>query len=595
MESIKRLFDILLFHQSNYLPKEDVLAGKEEGKWKKYSIEQYIEIVNDLSYGLLKMGVQKGDNIATITPNRPEWNFVDMAILQIGAVHVPIYPTISESDYKYILAHAEIKFVFINGQDIYRKIEHIVPEIPSIKSVYSFKDCLGVSHYAEIIKLGKENPSAEQLQKIKDSIDESDIATIIYTSGTTGNPKGVMLSHINIISNIKSCSHIPPIGQEGKALSYLPLCHVYERMLTYLWQYVGISVYYAESIATIADNMREIKPDAMTTVPRLLEKIYDKIFSTGKKLKGFKRFVFFWALRIALRYELNGANGWYYELKRSIADKLVYSKWREAVGSNMKVIVSGGAALQPRLLRVFWAARIPVLEGYGLTETSPVISVNTFVEGSIKFGTVGSAIASVEVKFAEDGEILCKGPGVMKGYFKEPELTNEAIDADGWFHTGDIGTMVDDNLLKITGRKKAIFKTSMGKYISPELLENKLKESVFIDNVLVIGEHQKFAAALIVPDFQFLRAYCLHKGIEAKTNEQMINHPQIIKRFRKEVAKFNKKFGTYEQIKKFELIDHEWNIDTGELTGSLKLRRNIISERYKMMIDKIFAVASDEE
>ena len=595
MESVKRLFDILPFHQSHYLPKEDVLAGKEEGKWKKYSIDKYIEIVNDLSSGLLKLGVEKGDNIATITPNRPEWNFVDMALLQIGAVHVPIYPTISESDYKYILAHAEIKFVFINGQDIYRKIEHIVPDITSLKGVYSFKECVGVNPYTDVLKLGKENPVPERVQQLKDSIDEHDLATIIYTSGTTGNPKGVMLSHANIITNMMSCSHIPPIGQEGKALSYLPLCHVYERMLTYLWQYVGISVYYAESIATIADNMREIKPEAMTTVPRLLEKIYDKIFSTGKKLKGFKRFVFFWALRIALRYKLNGANGWYYEMKRSIADKLVYSKWREAVGGNLKVMVSGGAALQPRLLKVFWAARIPVLEGYGLTETSPVISVNTFVEGTIKFGTVGPAIASAEVMIADDGEILSKGTGVMLGYYKEPDLTNEAIDAQGWFHTGDIGTIVEGNLLMITGRKKAIFKTSMGKYISPELLENKLKESIFIDNVLVVGENQKFAAAIIVPDFQFLKAYCAHKGIDAKTNEQMVNHPQIIKRIRKEVDKFNKKFGAYEQIKKFELIDHEWTIDSGELTGSLKLRRNVIAERYQAMIDKIFATATEEE
>ncbi len=594
MESVKRLFDILAFHQAHYLPKEDVLAGKEDGKWKKYSIDQYISIVDDLSYGFLKLGVKRGDNIATITPNRPEWNFVDMALLQIGAVHVPIYPTISESDYKYILAHAEIKIVFINGQDIYRKIEHIVPEISSIQGVYSFKDCTGVTHYTEIIKAGRENPNPEQLQQLKDSIQEGDLATIIYTSGTTGNPKGVMLSHANIISNIMSCSHIPPIGQEGKALSYLPLCHVYERMLTYLWQYVGISVYYAESLATIADNMREIKPDAMTTVPRLLEKIYDKIFSTGKKLKGAKRFIFFWALRIALRFELNGDNGWYYELKRSIADRLVYSKWREAVGGNLKVMVSGGAALQPRLLRVYWAARIPVLEGYGLTETSPVISVNTFDEGAIKFGTVGPAISSAEVQIAEDGEILSKGPGIMMGYYKEPELTKESIDEDGWFHTGDIGTIVDGNLLKITGRKKAIFKTSMGKYISPELLENKLKESIFIDNALVVGENQKFAAALIILDFQFLRAYCTHKGIDAKTNEQMVNHPQIIKRIRKEVDKFNKKFGAYEQIKKFELIDHEWTIDSGELTGSLKLRRNVITERYKNVIDKIFAVASEE-
>jgi len=594
METIKRLFDLLTHNKNNYLPKDDVLAGKEDGKWRKYSIDEYISIVDDLSYGFIHMGVAKGDKIATIASNRPEWNFVDMAVMQVGAVHVPVYPTISESDYKYILAHAEIKYIFIGGPDLYRKIEHILSDIPTLKGVYTFKEGTSIPHYSEIIRLGQEHPDPVKLQSIKDAVKGDELATLIYTSGTTGNPKGVMLSHSNIISNCMAAKHISPVGQEGRALSYLPLCHVYERMLTYTWHLLGISIYYAENLGTISENMKEIRPDLISTVPRLLEKIYDKIFSVGQKLTGFKRFIFFWSLRLALRYKLNGENGWYYEFKRSIADKLVYSKWRAAVGNNVKAMISGGAALQPRLLRVFWAAGIPILEGYGLTETSPVISANEFGVGSVKFGTVGAPLDFVSVKIADDGEILCKGPNVMMGYYKEPELTREAIEADGWFHTGDIGMIDNDGLLKITGRKKAIFKTSMGKYISPELLENKLKESHFIDNVLVVGEHQKFAGALIAPDFAFLRSYCELKGIPAKTPLEMITNKQIIQRIRKEVSNYNKQFGDYEQIRKFELIDHEWSIDTGELTASLKLKRTVVSERYKDLIDKIFSVSGED-
>jgi long-chain acyl-CoA synthetase len=594
MEKVKRLFDLLTHYKNNYLPKDDVLAGKEDGKWKKYSIDEYISIVDDLSYGLIHLGVKKGDKIATIATNRPEWNFVDMAVMQVGAVHVPVYPTISESDYKYILDHAEIKYIFISGNDLYRKIEHILPEIPSLKGVYTFKEGTNIPHYSEIIRCGQEHADPAKLQKVKDAVDGDDLATLIYTSGTTGNPKGVMLSHSNIISNCMGAKHISPVGQEGKALSFLPLCHVYERMLTYAWLLLGISIYYAENIGTISDNMKEIKPDLISTVPRLLEKIYDKIFATGQKLTGIKRFIFFWSLRLALRYKLYGGNGWYYEFKRGIADKLVYSKWRAALGSNVKGMISGGAALQPRLLRVFWAAGIPILEGYGLTETSPVISANNWGKGNVKFGTVGRPLDLVSVMIAPDGEICCKGPNVMLGYYKEPGLTSEAIDTEGWFHTGDIGIIDEGGLLKITGRKKAIFKTSMGKYISPELLENKLKESHFIDNVLVIGENQKFAGALIAPDFAYLKSYCEIKGIDAKTPEEMIANKQIVQRIRKEVTCYNKHFGDYEQIKKFELIDHEWTIESGEITASLKLKRSVVTERYKELIDSIFSVSGEE-
>ena len=589
MGTVTRLFDLLPHCKENYLPKDDLLAGKVDGKWIKYSIDQYISIVDDLSYGLIQLGVEKGDKIASIATNRPEWNFVDMAILQVGAIHVPVYPTISKSDYQFILQHAEIKYIFISGPELYRKIEDIVSEIPTLKGIYAFKEFTGITHYSEIIRLGEAHPDAEKLQSIKDFVKGDDLATLIYTSGTTGNPKGVMLSHTNIISNCLAAMSISPVGQEGRALSYLPLCHVFERMLTYVWQFLGISIYYAENIGTIADNMKEVKPDLISTVPRLLEKIYEKIISTGQKLKGVKRLIFFWALRLALQYKLNGENGWLYELQRKIADKLVYNKWREAFGNNVKVIVSGGAALQPRLLRVFWAAGIPILEGYGLTETSPVITVNKFGEGNIKFGTVGPALDAISVKIAGDGEILCKGPNVMLGYYKAPGLTREVIDEDGWFHTGDIGTLDDGGLLKITGRKKAVFKTSMGKYISPEILENKLKESRFIDNIIVVGEHQKFAAALIVPDFVFLRSYCTLKGIDAKTPQEMILNKQIIQRIRKVVLCNNSNFGAYEHIKKFELIDHDWTIDSGELTASLKLKRTVVYERNKKLIDKLFS------
>ena len=593
MNKVSRLFDLLPHIKDSYAQKDDLLAGKENGKWVKYSITDYIRISSEISYGLMALGVKKGDAIATIAGSRPEWNFADMAIMQAGAVHVPVYPTISESDYRYILNHAEVKYVFVSGWDTYRKIEHIVKEIPSLKGVYAFKDTEGVSPLSELIALGKANEQAEELEKIKASILPGDLATIIYTSGTTGNPKGVMLSHHNIIMNFLDCEHILPFGDEGKALSYLPLCHIYERMLVYLYHYRGVSIYYAESIATISDNMKEVKPDMLSTVPRLLEKIYDKIMANGLKLKGIKRMIFFWAAHVGLRYELDGKNGWYYEAKLKIARKLVFSKWSAALGGNLKVMVSGGAALQPRLARIFWAADIPVLEGYGLTETSPVIAVNNFGKNGTAFGTVGPVIKHADVRIANDHEILSKGPSLMLGYFKEPGLTAEAIDKDGWFHTGDLGRIEPEGQLKITGRKKEIFKTSFGKYISPELIENKFKESHFIDALIVVGENQKYAAALIVPDFAFLKSWCARKEIPYTTDAEIVNLERVQKRFAKEVHKFNKFFGATEQIKAFEIMDTEWSIDGGELTASLKLRRPFIHEKYKSRIDKVFKKMED--
>ncbi|MCX6241446.1 MAG: long-chain fatty acid--CoA ligase [Bacteroidetes bacterium] len=585
---VTRIFDLLPYYEEKYKAKDDVIASKENGEWVKFSIRQYREMADSISYGFLSLGVEPGDKIAQISPNRVEWNIVDMAILQVGAVHIPIYPTISESDYKYILNHAEVKYVFVSGMELLRKIQHILPEVPTLQGVYTYKDHHELKHLSELVDLGKANPVPELLEKRKAAIEPDGIATIIYTSGTTGNPKGVMLSHNNLISNFKACAHIPPFGEEARAISYLPLCHVYERMLNYVYQYDGISIYYAENIGTITDNMKDVHPRILSTVPRLLEKIYDRLVATGRKLKGPKSWIFWWAFHLALRYELDGANGWFYELKRRFYDRLVYSKWREIMGRDIEIIVSGGAALQPRLGRMFTCAGIHVLEGYGLTETSPVISVNDFSENGIKFGTVGPVLKNTKVKIVEDGEICVKGPGVMIGYYKEPEMTREAIDSDGWFHTGDLGHIEPEGQLAITGRKKELFKTSFGKYVSPQPIEDKFKESLFIDQMIVVGENQKFAGALIVPDFAFLKEYCKLKEIEFTTPAGMIANDRIRKRFQSEIKKYNKLFGETEQVKSWELIDHEWTLESGEITPTLKLKRKFIHLKYKEQIDRLF-------
>ena len=585
---VTRIFDLLPYYEEKYKAKDDVIASKENGEWVKFSIRQYREMADSISYGFLSLGVEPGDKIAQISPNRVEWNIVDMAILQVGAVHIPIYPTISESDYKYILNHAEVKYVFVSGMELLRKIQHILPEVPTLQGVYTYKDHHELKHLSELVDLGKANPVPELLEKRKAAIEPDGIATIIYTSGTTGNPKGVMLSHNNLISNFKACAHIPPFGEEARAISYLPLCHVYERMLNYVYQYDGISIYYAENIGTITDNMKDVHPRILSTVPRLLEKIYDRLVATGRKLKGPKSWIFWWAFHLALRYELEGANGWFYELKRRFYDRLVYSKWREIMGRDIEIIVSGGAALQPRLGRMFTCAGIHVLEGYGLTETSPVISVNDFSENGIKFGTVGPVLKNTKVRIVEDGEICVKGPGVMIGYYKEPEMTREAIDSDGWFHTGDLGHIEPEGQLAITGRKKELFKTSFGKYVSPQPIEDKFKESLFIDQMIVVGENQKFAGALIVPDFAFLKEYCKLKEIEFTTPAGMIANDRIRKRFQSEIKKYNKLFGETEQVKSWELIDHEWTLESGEITPTLKLKRKFIHLKYKEQIDRLF-------
>jgi long-chain acyl-CoA synthetase len=585
---VKRIFDLLPRYEKSFKIKDDALAGKVNKKWVKYSIQEFRQKSDKISYALMQMGVGKNDKIATISSNRPEWNFVDFGVLQIAAVHVPVYPTISESDYRYILQHSDIKILFIEDEKIYRKIKHIIPEVKQKIEIFSFTKIEGVKHLDDLMAFGADNTNRNGLEKIMNGVDENDLATMIYTSGTTGNPKGVMLSHKNIISNVLALHHIFPVDDTSKAVSYLPLCHVYERTNIYIYLYLGVSVYYAENMATIADNLKEIQPEILTTVPRLLEKVYDKINAKGRKLNGIAKQLFFWAVRLGEKYEYDDRS-FFYNVQLKIADKLIFVKWREALGGKMRAVISGGAAIQPRLARVFNAAGIPLVEGYGMTETAPVIAVNTFEYGKRKVGTVGPPISCNKVKISERGEVLVKGNNVMLGYYKDLKLTQEAI-IDGWMHTGDQGVIDRDGILKITGRVKEIFKTSMGKYISPVLLENKIKESPFVDQIMVVGENQKFAAALIVPSFDHLKSWCKIKGIEYSSNAEIIKVKRIKDRYKKEIACFNTNFGDTEKIKKFELIDHEWTIDTGEITPNLKLKRNTLHEKYDGLIKQIFGL-----
>jgi len=586
--NVTRIFDLLPHYLENF-PKEDTVCGKENGVWVHYSTAQYILKAEQIAYGLLQLGIKKGDRIASISNNRPEWNFLDMAIHQIGAIHVSIYPTISEADYQYILNHADVKMVFVAGWELLRKIENVINSIPSLKdNVYTFRNLRDYKHLNELIELGIAHPNPQLLQEIKDSISTDDVATLIYTSGTTGNPKGAMLSHANLLNNAKAISPIIPVKEDSRCLSYLPLCHVYERMMMYAWHFVGVSIYYAESMATIADNLKEIRPDIFTTVPRLLEKFYDKILAVGYKQKGIKKTLFFWANRVALDFDVEGKSKWYMR-KLKIARKLVLNKWKAALGGRLYVIVSGGAALQPKLNKIFWAMDIAVLDGYGLTETSPVIAVSNFFKDGVKIGTVGPPLPGIEVKIADDGEILTKGHCLMKGYYKDLELTKEVIDEEGWFHTGDLGHIEPEGQLRITGRKKEMFKTAFGKYIVPTIVENKFSEHPMIDNILVVGENKQFAAALIVPEFGDMRSWCAREGISYTTNEEMIAHPQVLARFKQIVDRFNKSLGESEKVKRFKLIGYSWSVESGELTPTLKLRRNFIYKKFEAEIEKLFS------
>ena len=584
---VTRIFDLLDRYENSFKPKADVLAGKENGSWVVHDLAKYRKTADSISFALMSLGIKKGDKIATISNNRPEWNFVDMGIMQIGAIHVPIYPTISADDYQYILKHADVKYVFVAGKELIRKVGHILESIENIAGVYTFSDVDGYKHFNELVNIGVNNNNEKELANIKASVDKDDVATLIYTSGTTGFPKGVMLSHDNILSNVRAVYNIFPVDETSRGLSYLPLCHVYERMVNYVLQYLGVSIYYAENMATIVDNIQDIKPHIMTTVPRLLEKVYDKIMAKGRVLKGAQKQIFFWAVNLGLGYQFDKPNRFLYNLQLRIANKLVFSKWRAAFGGEMRSIVSGGSALQPRLVQVYNAAGIPVVEGYGMTESSPVIAVNTFDKGQRKIGTVGPLLNNVKVNISDAGEILVQGPNVLKGYYRDHKMTDQTI-VDGWLHTGDVGLIDEDGMLKITGRVKEIFKTSMGKYISPVLLENKIKESPFFDQIIVLGENQKFAAALIVPDFKHLKSWCKIKGIDYTTNLEMIASKAVKDRFKKEIDCFNKQFGDTDKIKKFDLIDHEWTIDSGEITANLKVKRRYIQKEYKKEIDKLF-------
>jgi len=585
-----RTFDILQRGIEIYNGRT-VLAGKQNGEWIEYDIHAYAENTNNLSYGLLALGLKKGDKVATVSNNRPEWNFVDMAVSQTGMVHVPIYSTISNDEYKHILRHSESKILFVENRALYEKLQPIVAEIPEIIGIYTFQKSEELPFWEDIASNGKSVADQYKtvLEKIKESVNPSDIASIIYTSGTTGLSKGVMLSHENFLSNVIATSPRLPLAAGDKTLSFLPLCHVLERMVNYIFQYTGMTIYYAESMATIGDNVRELKVQAFCAVPRVLETVYNKIIAKGKDLTGIKKQIFFWAVYLGLHFELNGKNGWFYRIQLNIARKLVFSKWLEALGGNMKLIVSGGAALQPRLARVFWAAGIPVLEGYGLTETSPVISVNHFQEpNSVKFGSVGPILENINVVIAEDGEILMKGPSLMKGYYKDPELTSQAIDEDGWFHTGDIGRIDDNRFLVITDRKKEIFKMSSGKYIAPQVIENKVKESFFIEQAMIVGENEKFVSALISPNFSFLHDWCSRHKVHFENNKELILKSEVIARYQREINTINKQLGEFEQIKRFRLVEEQWSSQTGELSPTLKLRRKILYDRYEPILEEIF-------
>jgi len=586
-DHVKRLFDIPRHQQKSY-PKKDAFTAKLNGEWVPTSIDTMLEEAMKVSKSLLKLGIVKGDKIGLISNNRPEWISMDCGILQVGAVDVPIYPTISAEDYKYIFNDAELKYCFVSDRELFEKVNSIKNEVPSLKHIYSFEQLDGIDHWTKFLAEGEGKEDAE-VEAIMKTIVEDDLATLIYTSGTTGVPKGVMLSHKNLVSNSLSCIERLPADSNGKSLSFLPICHVYERMLVYLYMITGVSIYFAESMETIGDNLREVKPEVFTAVPRLLEKVYDKIVAKGSELTGIKKTLFFWALDLGEKYEPYGANGVWYEFQLSIARKLIFSKWKEALGGNVLAVASGSAALSPRLARVFLAAGVPVMEGYGLTETSPVATVNASHNKGLMIGTVGRVIDGVEVKIADDGEILIKGPNVMIGYYKQPEKTKEVLADDGWFSTGDIGKFVGDGFLKITDRKKEIFKTSGGKYIAPQMMENKFKESRFIEQIMVIGESQKHPAAFVVPNFEFLKDWCVRKKVPFNSNSEVIKNEKVIARIKRELDHYNESFGNWEQVKKFELVDSTWSVDTKELTPTLKLKRKFIMDKYKDLFDKIYA------
>jgi long-chain acyl-CoA synthetase len=597
---IKRVFDILdnlklnsskkdiLCSKENQSP-EDSGGGRPIKKWVSYSVDNFVTNVNYISAGLLALGLKKNDVVAIMSNNRPEWNFIDYGAQQVAMPSVPIFPTVGAPDLKFILQHSEAKIIFISEKSIYAKLTAMLDELPDLKHIYSINIIEGVKHISELIDLGKNNFDQSKIDWIKDGISENDMFTILYTSGTTGHPKGVMISHKGLLSNVKALQNLAPIMSDWKALSFLPLNHVYERVLNTLYLFKGVSIYYAENFETIAENCREIQPQIFVSVPRIFERVLEKIYGAGDKLTGFKKKVFDHSVRLAEKYELNGEKGLWYELQRKLCDKLVYNKWRDAFGGKIVCIVSGGAALNPRIERVFCCAKITLLQGYGLTETSVAIAANCFGQNNIKFGSVGPVVENVTVKIAEeDGEILMKGPSLMMGYYKNPEATNEAIDKDGWFHTGDVGVLVDNKFLKITDRKKELFKTSAGKYISPVAIENKLKECKFIEQCMVLGEGEKFASALIIPNVINFKEYCKLNNIEWHGNDKMIESAELMKIINDHVKEVNKTHAPYEHLKRCKIINSTWSVEGGEITPKLSLKRKVIKEKNKAVLDNIF-------
>lgn len=592
---ITRTFDLLDQIGEKYGNKEDMLAARTNGSWKKYSSTEYAETAYSVAYGLLALGLKRGDKIVTISNNRPEWNFMDMGMSMAGIVQVPVYPTISDGEYAYILDHAAPKLVILSDKQLLDKITPIAKKIKSISGIYTFNEIDGTLHWKAIMELGKKNKEKfhTELEKIRESIQPEDLLTILYTSGTTGMPKGVMLSHRNLVSNAISCNSHINLGAEHRALSFLPISHVYERMINYIYQYKGISIYYAENIGTIARDAQDIKPHIFGAVPRLLESVYDKIIAKGNELTGIKKSIFFWAVKLGNKFDPEKGNGAWYNLRLKVADKLIFSKWRDVLGG-CNVIITGSAAIQPRLVRVFWAAGLEVYEGYGLTETSPVISVANQTTREVMIGSAGLILDGVEVKIADDGEILARGPNVMLGYYKDPKMTAEVIDKDGFFHTGDIGEIVNGKWLKITDRKKEIFKLSSGKYIAPQSIENKFKESFFIEQLMVIGEHQKFASAIIHPNLPYLKEWAEEQDLSFDSNEALISDPKVIGMIQKEVNQLNAQLGQVERIKRFKLVADEWTPQSGMMSPTMKLKRKVIEERYADLIQEIFSVDAEK-